>query len=106
MDATKAGVREPTSQECETNSPVGPGFAAWYPQMGGYVGKCVIVPDPTEDEFGSGCFDVWVWHDGSFPFSEDGPPWDGDTVRSPAKLHHCSARQFIQFGETVERLIG
>lgn len=97
MDATTAGVREPTYEEIKANARVGSGFAAWYPQMGGYVSKCVIVPNDDDS-----CFDVWVWHDGSFPFRDDGG-WDGQH-RSPAHLHHCDARQFIEFGELVERL--
>lgn len=52
----------PTSDQCNTNAPLGGGwFAIWYPQMGGYVGKAAIFPDT------SGCVEVVVWHDGEFP---------------------------------------
>lgn len=62
------------------------GFACWYPQMGGYVARCIIHPH------NNGCFDAYVWHDGEFPFDET----DG---RSPARIHHCDAQQFIEFGK-------
>src|SRR5262245_53058591 len=87
---------EPTSDQCSANAPVDlgnglPAFAAWYPQMGGYVGRAVVVlpKPPTEDC----CVEVYVWHDGDFPFSEG----------RPALLHHCSAEQFIRFGELLQR---
>lgn len=66
------------------------GFACWYPQMGGYVGKCVV--ERTGD-----CFEAYVWHNGEFPFSEEGI--------NPVRIHHCSADQFRTFAETVEALL-
>lgn len=91
--------REPTSAECSAGAAIthdfgrGPEtvFAGWYPQMGGYVGRAVVRPL-------GGCFDVWVWHDGEFPFSE--------TDGTPAHLHHCMVEQFVQFGEWVASLPG
>jgi hypothetical protein len=81
---------EPTAQQCSDKSAIAFGdewaFACWYPQMGGYVGKCVVTGA------GEGCFDAYVWHDGEFPFG-DGP--------SPNRLHHCHPGQFIAFGEAV-----
>jgi hypothetical protein len=73
--------------------------ACWYPQIGGYAGKAVVM---TDDD---GCADVWVWHDGQFPFrslddADDGPP------RSPVLLHHCDGGGFIRFGQLLERLAG
>lgn len=90
--------REPTTDECSNRVPIeiGPGVvgtAAWYPSMGGYVGRCIVVPS------GNGCADVWVWHDGRFPFSSD----DG---RSPVELHHCNGAQFVGFGQLLQRLAG
>ncbi len=83
-------IREPTPDECSTNTfIVGLGMAAWYPQMGGYTGKCIIVPL-------GGCFDVYVWHDGEFPFS------DG---KGPVRLHHCDADQFERFAEVARRAL-
>ena len=95
----------PTGQQCEdhervyeTESKVG--HAVWYPQMGGYVGKAVAVFDKQwyyDGETGvarGGCVDVYVWHDGEFPF-DDGPP---------AVLHYCDPAQFIEFGETLVRI--
>jgi hypothetical protein len=92
-----ASPKEPTPEECSANATVqGPyeraSFACWYPQMGGYVGKCVIAPE------GNGCFDAYIWHDGEFPFEGEG---DG---RSPVVLHHCDPEQFIRFGELVKKL--
>lgn len=66
------------------------GFACWYPQMGGYVGKCVVEPMGGPDD----CFEAFVWHDGEFPFSTE----YGDRV---AVLHHCSAAQFVKFGQGI-----
>lgn len=66
--------------------------ATWYPQMGGYVGKCWVAPLGN-----GGCFDVWVWHDGEFPFSER-------PGTQPAFLHHCDPGQFVDFGQWVASL--
>lgn len=82
-------MREPTGKECETSAAYEDenvrGFCTWYPQMGGYVGKCVVQPL-------GGCFEVYVWHDGEFPFEGN----------SPVELHHCDADQFIRFGALVK----
>jgi hypothetical protein len=86
--------KEPTAEQCGEMVLVGEDehsrhFAIWYPQMGGYVGKAVAVICKDSDE--GSCFDVFVWHDGEFPFSEE----------NPAELHHCSAEQFVRFGEQI-----
>lgn len=96
---------EPTSEQCETHAKVfrarrKVGYAIWYPQMGGHVGRAVAVLDeewtsgPTGDE--GGCIDVYVWHDGEFPFSEQAGP--------PKLVHHCDPEQFIRFGQTLTEL--
>jgi len=55
--------------------------------------------DPREND--GGCIDVWVWHDGDFPFiGRDN--WGNETP--PRRLHHCSGDQFIKFGEFLETL--
>lgn len=94
-------MREPTPDECTTHAKVTltdtlTGHACWYPKMGGYVGKAVAV-------LFDGCVDVYVWHDGEFPFSDGSPDAWGDP-RSPVKLHHCDGGQFIQFGQFLEAL--
>ncbi len=99
-----AHPREPTGEQCSANTPIEwngrKAFACWYPQMGGYGGKAVVVPNnDAKGAEESTCFEVFVWHDGEFPYSAE----NGDD-RSPAHLHHCSAQQFIRFGETVARL--
>jgi hypothetical protein len=90
---------EPTGDQCQNREPVTwvhpnhgerHGFACWYPQMSGYVGKCVVEFLGDEPD---GCFDAWVWHDGEFPFS--------DSRQKPRALHHCAAAQFIRFGNEV-----
>lgn len=86
--------REPTDEECSTRAVVQladgiRGYACWYPSMGGYVGKAVAVPDPGDDGP-----DVFVWHDGEFPFGEG----------SPVRLHHCAPDQFISFGSFLAEL--
>lgn len=93
--------RAPTNEEIAANARVEFGdhqfVAAWYPQMGGYVGKCWIQLHSCGDgqETHDDGFDVFVYHDGEFPFDE---------TRSPARLHHCSAEQFIEFGQLVQKL--
>lgn len=69
-----------------------PTMALWYPQMGGYVGKAVAVMDGD-------CVDVWVWHDGEFPFADDDEYRGKD---GPKLLHHCVAEQFVEFGKKLE----
>jgi hypothetical protein len=94
--------REPTAEECTAKARVIAfetldgikryGYACWYPQMGGYGGRCVVVFD--EPQGPNDCFDAYVWHDGEFPF---GP----DTEDNPREIHHCAAEQFVRFGEAV-----
>jgi hypothetical protein len=90
---------EPTAEQCSAAALVPGGQACWYPSAGGYAGKAVAAAD--ED----GCTDVWVWHDGQFPFRslddrDEGPP------RSPVLLHHCNPDDFIRFGQFLGRLAG
>src|SRR3990172_2007725 len=94
-------IKEPTSDQCSAQAKVYEddhqvGYAIWYPQMGGYVGKAVALVRPYMG--GAGCIDVLVWHDGMFPF--------GDEDRPPVSLHHCDPAQFIEFGETLSKLNG
>jgi hypothetical protein len=73
-----------------------PAYACWYPQMGGYVGRCVVVitPDGNGDEgVTDRCFEAYVWHDGDFPFNND--------MGSPNHIHHCMPSQFQGFAEFV-----
>lgn len=96
--------REPTADECEQHAKVFEdedrvGHAIWYPQMGGYVGKAVVVFDKEKP----GCFEAYVWHDGDFPFK--GRDHYGNE-NFPECIHHCSAEQFIDFGRTVLALQG
>lgn len=94
-------MREPTAQECGDRAEVQltgqiVGRACWYPQMGGYVGRAVAVAD-------GGCVDVYVWHNGDFPFSGERPDWDG-RPQNPALLHHCDGDQFVDFGKFLMSL--
>lgn len=101
---TREHPAEPTADQCEKRAQLPDfngrkAFACWYPQMGGYVGKCVVVLEQDPDHCDV-CFEAFVWHDGAFPFSEDGEqPYD-----PPAHLHHCMPSQFISFGAWVLRL--
>lgn len=106
MDATRITPSEPTGDQCNENAVVFDqdgkiGHAIWYPQMGGYCGKAVAVMDREWIEYDSGsgsggCIDVYVWHDGKFPFSES----DGE----PRIVHHCDPEQFVEFGEKLKEL--
>jgi hypothetical protein len=94
-------ITEPTSEQCshrdEVEIPWGDkttkAYACWYPQMGGYGARCLVVPLDS-----GGCFDAYVWHDGEFPFSEVGT--------DPAVLHHCDPAQFVEFGQWAATLPG
>lgn len=83
---------EPTPEQCSARAvlPCG-GRACWYPQMGGYGAKAVVYVDH--------CTEVYVWHDGEFPFSEGTAPG-----RRPAYLHHCSGTQFEEFGAMLREM--
>jgi hypothetical protein len=100
----------PTADQCSKHERLPdfnnfPAFACWYPSMGGYVGKAIVVitpdVDPGENVRQPGdydrCFDVYVWHNGKFPFSDD----EYDQSVSPIRLHHCCPSEFIEFGEFV-----
>lgn len=92
-------IPEPTSDQCTSNESLTladgrRAMACWYPQMGGYVGKALLVDD-------GGCVDVYVWHDGQFPFSGD--DYDIGPRENPVELHHCDPSQFIRFGEVAAR---
>lgn len=86
-------MNKPTTDNCNNKAIVYEdkdriGYACWYPQMGGYVGMAIAVFDKEHSEGIGGCIDVYVWHDGEFPFSEG----------NPRELHHCDPTQFIEFG--------
>lgn len=83
---------EPTAEQCTQRAQVGEhAYACWYPSMGGYVAKSVIVTDASD-----GDADVYVWHNGDFPFAGDG--------ESPRILHHCSGDDFVAFGRFLSGL--
>ncbi len=97
----------PTVKQCDVNEAVLgpyegiPAFAAWYPQMGGYVARCIVQPNSKDGV--NECFECWVWHDGNFPFGTD--PHQVGEERQPAVLHHCDPQQFIEFGQKVEQML-
>lgn len=89
---------EPTSDQCNERF-VGKlenglaYMACWYPQMGGYSGRCWVVPGCWSSDGDPPGFDAYVWHDGEFPFGGD----SGTAV----VLHHCASNQFMEFGRVV-----
>lgn len=93
-------IRQPTAEECSAHAVVSVGdwvgYACWYPQTGGYHGKAVAVVDAD------GCVDVFVWHDGQFPF--DGQCQECRVERVPVVLHHCDGRQFVLFGRFLRKI--
>lgn len=97
---------EPTPEQCSQNDRVFQddgkvGYAIWYPQMGGYVGKAVAVLTRGWPE----CFDVYVWHDGAFPFVGKGTTCavcDNKIANNPMVIHHCDANDFIRFGQALQ----
>lgn len=104
-DGPPRGVppRQPTGDECTSHSHVAEfdAYAVWYPQQGGYVGKCWIQFDDNDtmtvngEPVGEpgGCFTAHVYHDGEFPMHDDNAV--------PISTHHCMWEQFVQFGEAV-----
>lgn len=95
--------RQPTSEECTTNATVldaagRVGRACWWPSTGGYVARAVAVVDLAK----SHGVDVYVWHDGRFPF--DGHCQRCSDERSPVVLHHCQPGQFIALGQFLSNL--
>ena len=93
--------RLPTCDECSNNAIVfenefSVGYAIWYPQMGGYIARAIAVVSKEWEEYESGsrsggCVDMFIWHDGEFPFTEG----------NPRELHHCDPQQFTDFGNTL-----
>jgi hypothetical protein len=99
-------IKEPTSEQCSNKEQVFEdetkvGYAIWYPQMGGYIGKAVALFDKQWKSYphGSsegGCIDVFVWHNGEFPFSE--------SECEPREIHHCDPEQFVEFGKSLTEI--
>lgn len=91
--------REPSDREASNREVVvfeeRSWLATFYPQMGGYGGKCWV--DVTEGV--GACFDVYVYHDGEFPFAHA-------PTKEPIRLHHCAAQQFRRFADEVETAQG
>ena len=92
---------KPTPEQCSKKAKVvcdgkDIGFACYYPQIGGYHAACVVVTRKYDHEIDDGppCFDAYIWHDGEFPLQDD-------DNRQPIIIHHCSAGQFIDFGELI-----
>ena len=70
------------------------------PQIGGYHAKAVVADNCTHAPRENECFEMWVWHDGEFPYGEDTYPG-----RPPIELHGCDPEQFIRFGEDVRAML-
>lgn len=91
--------REPTSDECTGRAKVGEHATAfWFPQMGGYTARAVAVVDPVDC-----CIDVWVWHNGEFPFTGESCLGCG-FPRSPMRIHATSGFDWIRMGEFFDEL--
>lgn len=89
-------VTEPTAEQCSANALICEdeheiAYALWYPQMGGYLGKAVAVIGKSDIS----CIDVFVWHNGEFPFGGQ---------ETPRKIHHCDPAQFIDFGQNLQAM--
>jgi hypothetical protein len=92
--------REPTPEECTTGARIGDhGQAFWWPQMGGYAARAVAVAWPDDC-----CLDVWVWHDGQFPFG--GTCQSCGDARSPVRVHMDDGDGWIRLGEFLNSLDG
>lgn len=92
-------VPEPTSQQCTDKARLTlddgrPAHAIWWPKMGGYGGRALVVGHT------GGCGEVYVWHDGEFPFSSDGP-----RGRQPVQIHVCDPEQWVELGHQLCRVL-
>lgn len=87
--------RQPTAEECGSYAEVDGGRAFWWPQMGGYVARAVARVDKCHVE-------VWVWHDGQFPFSGDCTScgW----TREPVHIHMDDGFEWVALGTFLNRL--
>lgn len=94
---------EPTGDQCSDRARVGENlWAFWWPQMGGYHAKAVVRSEPD-----GCCQDVWVWHNGEFPFSDEHPDPDrGEPRRSPARLHIGDPEDWEEMGRFLGGLPG
>lgn len=90
-------AKQPTSEQCSANAVVDENedfvrFAAWHPQWGGYVGKCIVEIGKTTNssDDSPGCYEVWNWHDGEFP-----------SDNYVDHKHYCSPEQLILFAVEI-----
>lgn len=63
--------------------------------MGGYVGRALA-------KAGVCCVDVWVWHNGRFPF--DGDCHSCGEERQPVRLHMDDGHEWRALGEFLDAL--
>lgn len=96
MSSEEPGVAPPTAEQCSAGAAIvigaRQGVAMWWPAMGGYAGKAVVVADGD-------CIEVLVWHDGNFPF--DGQCQNCQTGRGPARVHICDPEQWTRLGHNL-----
>jgi len=90
--------REPTRDECNENTKIYQNekevaYALWFPNMGGYAGKAIAVFSMEKPIEKDDCMEIYVWHNGDFPFCGSEKP--------PAKLHICDPTDFINLGTTL-----
>lgn len=85
-----SSMKMPTSEQCGKNlTETIEGkelIAFWHPQWGGYHGKAWL------HRHEEGCFDVYVWHDGDFPYEDKGPE----------KYHYCNSLQLRQMADLAD----
>lgn len=91
-------MEQPTSEQCTCahigTTPDGRStIAAWFPSIGGYAAPSLIV-------IGECCFDVYVWHNGDFPFAADSL----GNEEIPRRLHISDGDDFIRFGKRLNEL--
>lgn len=119
MKLEPMSIKKVTAQQCSTNEIVELevvgipneraaytriGIAFWHPQWGGYGAHAVMVPSncpsgpndaamaeecPPEEM----CFDVYVWHNGEFPYDGDKPP---------REYHYCQSAQVARMAKLAE----
>ena len=109
--STDIELVEPTPEQCSENAKVFESerkvaYAIWFPQIGGYVGRALAIFDRKWQDWpgwksNGGCIEVYVWHDGEFPFT-----WKDERGKDklPTRLHICDPGQFVRFGWMLRKL--
>lgn len=65
------------------------------------MGKAIAIIGKNQQHLLSGaqiggCVELYIWHDGEFPFNED-------NKKQPAHIHICEPEQFVNMGKLLNK---